>query len=321
MRSAQRVQAFAWLTTMALPVMLAGCGGGSGAALPPSEGQATSATRLQKMAVVNPPPPPACVPSIPVLANIDFGDAGWTGGDAPGNPVAVGALVSASVSFTDDVADLHQSQWTWGDGLPGSAGSITESNGAGVANANHVYQASGVFMVAASVSDGCSSAVASRQVVVYDPSAGFVTGGGWIDSPAGAYAADPTLAGRANFGFVSKYLKGASVPSGETEFQFQTAKLNFHSESYDWLVVAGARAQYKGTGSVNGMSGFKFLLTAVDGNLIGDAKRGDRFRIKIWHADVNSQDIVDYDNQVDQTLQGGTSEGTAIGGGSIVIHK
>ena len=42
-------------------------------------------------------------------------------------------------------------------------------------------------------------------LVAYDPSGGFVTGGGWIDSPAGAYAPDPTLTGKANFGFVSKY--------------------------------------------------------------------------------------------------------------------
>ena len=42
-------------------------------------------------------------------------------------------------------------------------------------------------------------------ITVYDPNAGFVTGGGWIDSPLGAYIPDPALAGRANFGFVSKY--------------------------------------------------------------------------------------------------------------------
>ncbi len=29
-------------------------------------------------------------------------------------------------------------------------------------------------------------------VVIYDPDGGFVTGGGWINSPAGAYSADPT---------------------------------------------------------------------------------------------------------------------------------
>jgi len=31
------------------------------------------------------------------------------------------------------------------------------------------------------------------------PSAGFVTGSGWINSPAGAYVSDPSLTGRATF--------------------------------------------------------------------------------------------------------------------------
>ena len=47
---------------------------------------------------------------------------------------------------------------------------------------------------------------------------------------------DPTLAGNANFGFVSRYKKGANVPTGQTQFQFQVADLNFHSSEYDWLV-------------------------------------------------------------------------------------
>lgn len=42
-------------------------------------------------------------------------------------------------------------------------------------------------------------------VVMYDPAGGFVTGGGWITSPAGAYAANPALTGKATFGFESKY--------------------------------------------------------------------------------------------------------------------
>jgi hypothetical protein len=71
------------------------------------------------------------------------------------------------------------------------------------------------------------------MLVVYDPAGGFVTGGGWISSAAGAYVPDQTLAGKANFGFVSKYQKGASIPTGQTEIQFKVAKLNFHSTSYD----------------------------------------------------------------------------------------
>lgn len=133
---------------------------------------------------------------------------------------------------------------------------------------------------------------------------GFVTGGGWIDSPAGAFPADETLTGRANFGFVSKYKKGATIPDGQTEFSFQTADLNFHSNSYDWLVVTqgGTRAQYKGEGTVDGLGDCKFMLWAGDGE-------PDTFRIKIWYENVS--EIVVYDNVTEQ----------AIAGGSIIVHK
>ena len=60
------------------------------------------------------------------------------------------------------------------------------------------------------------SSTARQFIVVYDPTGGFVTGGGWIDSPAGAYAANLSLTGKANFGFVSKYQKGANKPTGES---------------------------------------------------------------------------------------------------------
>jgi hypothetical protein len=50
---------------------------------------------------------------------------------------------------------------------------------------------------------------------------------------------------RASFGFVSKYQKGRTVPTGETQFQFEVAGFRFHSVSYEWLVVSSAKAQYK----------------------------------------------------------------------------
>lgn len=61
----------------------------------------------------------------------------------------------------------------------------------------------------ASVSDSTVSSYACRPapscyVVVFDPTAGFVTGGGWLESPPGAYTADPALTCKATLGFVSK---------------------------------------------------------------------------------------------------------------------
>ncbi len=152
----------------------------------------------------------------------------------------------------------------------------------------------------------------SVMLVVYDPSAGFVTGGGWIMSPEGAYTADPSLTGKANFGFVSRYARGASVPSGNTEFQFHVANLNFHSSAYEWLVVTGqgTGAKFKGTGTINGEGSFKFMVWAGDSD-------PDTFRIKIWDEDeITAAEIVIYDNLL------GAEDDSAqpIDGGSIVIH-
>jgi probable HAF family extracellular repeat protein len=239
------------------------------------------------------------------------------------DPVAVGVPVSVDASFTDaDTNDTHVATWTWGDGGPDDAGVVSESGGSGTASASHVFSAAGIYSVSLEITDSTGlSAHVSRDVVVYDPSAGFVTGGGWNNSPPGAYKADETLAGRATFGFVSKYKQGATVPTGKTEFQFHAARLNFHSNTYDWLVVAGARAQYKGTGTINGAGSYKFMLTAIDGQVNGGGGT-DRFRIKIWYYDADlDKDVVVYDNQIDSGTEGTLSEGTAIGGGSIVIHK
>ena len=56
----------------------------------------------------------------------------------------------------------------------------------------HSYTAAGIYDVCLTVNDGSvDSDPACTLAVVYDPNAGFVTGGGWITSPAGAYKPDP----------------------------------------------------------------------------------------------------------------------------------
>jgi hypothetical protein len=62
-------------------------------------------------------------------------------------------------------------------------------------------------------------------------------------------------------------------------------------------------AQFKGSGTVNGVDGYKFMLWAGDGEL-------DTFRINIWHEDDSGSEIVIYDNGTDQEIEAG----------SIIIH-
>lgn len=254
--------------------------------------------------------PPA--PAAPTLGLITAND-----------PVAFGTTIDVAVTFGDvNLSDTHTAQWRWGDSTPPSAGAVTESAGEGSVSGTHVFTAAGVYTVGVTLTDstGLSTTVA-RDVVVYDAQGGSVSGRGSISSPMGAYKADTTLMGPASFAFVSKYKRGATIPTGSTEFQFKSAALDFRSNAYERLVVAGARAQYKGVGAFNGKADYKFMITAVDGALLGNGTP-DRFRIKIWHFDaVLNADVVDYDNQIDSSLEGGNREGTAIASGSIMIRN
>jgi PKD repeat protein len=234
----------------------------------------------------------------------------------PGAPLALqsgGTPVTVGASFTDPgTLDTHTGTLAC-DG--GTAGAVT----AVVGNASGVctFTAAGVYTVALTVTDddgGADTETAVSYIVIFDASGGFVTGGGWITSPEGAYSDDPSLTGKATFGFVSKYQKGATVPTGNTEFQFHAASLDFHGDSYQWLVVAGAKAQYKGTGSIASRSGtFGFLVTAIDGDVSGGGGV-DKFRIKIWDVATG---VTIYDNKMGQLED--SSAATALGGGSISI--
>jgi len=150
-------------------------------------------------------------------------------------------------------------------------------------------------------------------VVIYNPNGGFITGGGWIDSPAGAYTSNPLLTGRPSFGFVSKYKPGKATPDGNTEFQFRSASFNFKSTDYTFMVISGAKATLKGTGTVNGQGNYDFTLQAIDGQVSGGGGQ-DKFRIRI----MNGSQVI-YDNEI--TNGENDDPTTLLGGGSIVIHK
>jgi hypothetical protein len=236
---------------------------------------------------------------------------------APSGPVQIQSSVTLTDSFSDPgVLDSHSATWDWGDGST-STGTVTESAGSGSVAGNHVYGVPGVYTTSLRLvdKDGGSAVKTYQYVVAYDPAGGFVTGGGFIVSPAGAYAAAPTATGKATFGFEAKYKKGASVPTGQTRFVFQGAGFDFQSTSYDWLVVTGsAKAQWKGVGTVGGRTGYAFMVKAVDGDA-NSPRTSDLLRVKVWNASTGA---VVYDNQMGQTDDATPS--TAIGGGNIQIH-
>jgi PKD repeat protein len=237
-------------------------------------------------------------------------------------PIAAGTNnVTVSWKFDDPGADTWACQISWDTGMPLEPSLPTfAANPTKTCSATKTLGA-GIYTVTVKVTDddgGSDSETATTYIVVYDPSAGFVTGGGWINSIPGAYVADPELTGKANFGFVSKYKKGQTLPDGNTEFQFHAGNLNFKSDAYEWLVVSGPKAQFKGTGTINGQGKYGFILTATDGQVSGGGGV-DKFRMKIWIVNAdNTEGPVVYDNQMGAVVD--ANPATSLGGGSINIQ-
>lgn len=237
-------------------------------------------------------------------------------------PMGVPVLLTADVDDTDlGDSNISAAEFSVDAGAPtamtatdGTFDEILEN----VTGSIPAFTEPGVYDICVNGTDaaGNQGLDACMLLPVYDPDDGFVTGGGFINSVAGAYLPDETLAGTAKFGFVAKYNKGATIPNGQIEFQI--GDLNFHSIAYEWLVVAGQRAHYKGTGTINGEGIYDFMLFARDGKIAG-ASAVDGFRIRIRAAGGGA---VIYDNVLvgspdDISMTAGVQD---IAKGSIVIH-
>lgn len=237
------------------------------------------------------------------------------------NLTSINTPILAIADFSNpDLDDTNFASWDWGDGTV--SGPIPLPASSGTFEQEHVYDTPGLYTVTLMVTDQnfevseiYNDTRTFQFVVIYNPAGSFVSGAGWIDSPEGAYSPDPSLSGKAIFAFVSKFSPGTVVPTGRSIFHFNVAKLNFRSNDFDWLVVAGARAQFKGTGTIDGEGNFGFMITAIDGILIGGDEE-DQFRIKIWDRDT---DELIYDNKFGEDDD--TQTLTTIGGGSIVVHE
>ena len=142
------------------------------------------------------------------------------------------------------MADTHTAMFDWGDGTAPAPATLAEPGTGhnGTVTGSHTYAAAGTYTVSLTVydNDGGKQTLASKSfVVVFNLFPGFVTGGGWIDSPVGAWAQNKAVVGKGRFGFVSKNKQGTSTPTGQTQFTLNAGNLNFHSTAYDWMSGRG----------------------------------------------------------------------------------
>jgi hypothetical protein len=236
------------------------------------------------------------------------------------DPVAInnGVILTATVDdSTTGGSNIASAQYSVNGGpfIPMQAADstfdgVTENVIASVAP----FSAAGVYNLCVTGTDsaGNTSDPSCIPLPVYDPSGGFVTGGGSILSPAGKDLVNTAAAGPATFGFVSKYLKGTSTPSGNLEFHFDAGNLHFKSTSMDWLVVTGEpRAQFHGTGTINGASVCQFAVDAWSKSFRSTNGSVDAFGIKVYSCNSGG----------DGNGNRYSIDHTPLSGGSIIIHK
>jgi hypothetical protein len=113
-----------------------------------------------------------------------------------------------------------------------------------------------------------------------------------------APTSNPLIMGVINFDFSSKpeTVKSSKAENnkGENLVNFILGNLEFSALNYDFRALSGVRTQFKGYGKLNNETGYKYLLTVID----GQAPKGggvDKFRIKIWNDKTGE---VVFDNQL-----------------------
>lgn len=230
----------------------------------------------------------------------------------PGEAVEIGNSIAASATVADEDLSGVTAVWSWGDGTVAEA-----TISGGTATGSHTYDEVGVYRVRLVVSDAEGSVGESsfEFVAVYDPHGGFVTGGGWFDSPAGAYVEDPALTGRGIFAFSARYSFFKDEPRGNTIFKFLRGRLVFRTTDYDWLVISdGNKAQFRGSGRINGRGDYGIMVTTIDAWRTPGVHR-DLLRVRIWDK---SDGTVVYDNQIGDP--GDADPTTPIRFGAIVVH-
>jgi hypothetical protein len=224
-----------------------------------------------------------------------------TDGPARGSLFPAGAMVSFAGGFWDSSRLAHTGEWLF-DSLRKPATIIAADRpNAWRVTASTSFKSFGVYRMQMNVTDssgqtGSTSMVGGldANIVVYPSSGQYVAGAGWINSPAGAYVANRFLKGKGSFGFVSRSAHTATTAiPGETEFDLHLPGFRFNALNFESQTVSGAKAQFRGTGTVNGAGSYGFVLTTTDGDQIGGVP--DTFRIKIWSKATGA---TVYDNEM-----------------------
>ena len=222
-------------------------------------------------------------------------------GPVTGKPFKVGSTVDFAGEFWDKPTNKHTAKWLIDDNTT-VKGVVTEptSTKNGKVTGSYKFTSPGVYKLQMNTIDqnnvttyANTNGDVEEIIVIYDPNGGYAYGGGYFDSPAGALKSNPTATGKVSYGFAMNYFKNATLPKGETQFEFKIGDFEYNAVNFDYLSISGAKAQFKGTGKiVGGQSGINFIMTVIDGDLDGTGI--DKVRMKIYNKNTGQ---IYYDNQ------------------------
>jgi hypothetical protein len=218
-----------------------------------------------------------------------------------GHAFKVGSTVDLSGEFWDVPANKHTAKWLI-DGSTTVSGGVIEPSGSknGKVSGNYKFTSPGIYKIQMNVTDqnktmnyANTNGELEALVVIYDPANGNAYGGGYFNSPAGGLASNRAATGKVSYGFTVSNFKNSTYPKGETQLNFSISDFEFNALNFEYLMISGANAQFKGTGKVAGdRAGYAFIMTVTDGQLDGTGV--DKVRIKIYN---NRSGVVIYDNQ------------------------
>jgi PKD repeat protein len=236
------------------------------------------------------------------------------GGPSAWQVFRAGTVVPLAAAVSDASNDVLTCSVGWDDGTQ-------ESYPAAAAGCNrtHTFASAGMYTVDLTVSDDDGGVVsASVIIVVYDPAGGYPTAGGWLE-PEPEITSSASATGKATFQFNPKYLPGDTGPvpgTGKVAFRFPAASFRLDSTALEWLVVTtDGKAAVKGTATVNGATGYGFVLYAYDDP--------DKLRLVVWslaQGPVPGSDVV-YDNVPGAAFDVDAANPQPIAHGAITIHR
>ena len=212
--------------------------------------------------------------TISVVVKIDTAAPVASGSASTPNPVPINNSVTLTSTISDSggsgiaSAEYNIDGGPFDDLLPTDGAFDSSSEGATLTlpGTFPILTTTGVHTICVRATDVADNVGTTDcfQLAVYDPNGPFVTGGGGVNVPAGADLANPTASGPLTFGFNAKYQSDGML-HGALEVQFKAGNLNFHGTTSSFLVVTSEpRAQYQGTGTINGGTVCSFLVDVWD---------------------------------------------------------